>query len=118
MVVGCDRVEPSSPCFIIDAAAPSPGRRIDLYLVAVNELPAGIVAAVAAYLDARIEECVNLDLELENEVRIFLSSTHKAVWGIRGGNTHHHAVFNNELCLAASLNKSGKIGAVEQIMPV
>ena len=122
-------IEPTAPAFVVDAAAPHAVGfvGIDLHLITVHA-PGGDLASfavaefhggdffknVGADLHAGVEAVVAVVFVFENEVAINFPGAQEGVGGAIDGGADEDAVLHGVLGLAAFLDPTGEIFAVEE----
>ena len=123
-------VEPTASAFIVDAGGVGPITGVDLALV--TEDPAtlaaldGFVAGLfrfafgnelAANLNAGIQAGIDLEIENEFKVLVFLLGAEERVRRVRHGTADDCSVFNLVVGLAAALDPPIEVFAVEKRLP-
>src|SRR5436190_14532052 len=120
------RIEPAAPAFLVNAAAPPPGRLIvHLHLAAMHaarrnleRLAAEVVGrfvvkAMAADLNSRIQTRVRLQLQFEDEIAVLLFRAQKTVKRVHLARADDAAILDDVLRLAAALDPTVERLAVE-----
>ena len=121
--------EPATAPLVVQTARPRAGRRIDFDLIAVHAsgrnldgLAAkldglGLVEALAADLNARVQSVLHIELQFEDEIRIIVFRAQERIARVRHRRPHNLAVLDTVFRVAAVLHPTFQILPVEEILP-